>query len=105
MAYDGILLGPHGDAGASAMPDGSIVVKELYRDPTCETVDRWVAMKKIAGFDPAGGDWFWQDVTSQATITAEGRLPACAGCHEGRPDATCIGYGATNGRDYLCTAP
>jgi len=108
-AYDQILqaagIDAGGDAAARQMPDGSIVIKELYRDQTCSTVDRWVAMKKIAGYDPASGDWFWQDVTAQSTITVEGRVPACSGCHEGRPDNTCIGYGAVNGMDYLCTAP
>ena len=93
------------DAGAGEMPDGAIVVKELYRDRTCTVVDRWVAMKKIAGFDPLHGDWFWQDVAATGSVTLEGQAPSCSGCHEGRPDGTCIGYGAVNGMDYLCTAP
>jgi hypothetical protein len=106
-AYDQLLQGAStgGDGGVRQMPAGSIVVKELYRDPTCDTVDRWVAMKKIAGFDPVNGDWFWQDVSAQGSINLEGRAPSCAGCHEGRADGTCIGYGAVNGMDYLCTAP
>jgi hypothetical protein len=103
-SYDAILLGG-GDAGVHTMPDGAIVVKELYQDRTCTAVDRWVAMKKIAGFDPAHGDWFWQDVSAMATVNAQGVLPSCSDCHEGRPDNTCIGYGNTNGMDYLCTAP
>jgi len=102
--YDDILSGG-GDAGVHVMPDGAVVVKELYKDRTCTAVDRWVAMKKIAGFDPAHGDWFWQDVSAGAKVNAEGVLPSCSDCHEGRPDNTCIGFGNTNGMDYLCTAP
>lgn len=102
--YDQLLLGG-GDGGGRQMPDGATVIKELYRDRACATVDRWVAMKKIAGFDPAHGDWFWQDLAPAGTVTVEGRVPACSDCHEGRPNATCSGYGAVNGMDYLCTAP
>ncbi len=103
-AYDAILSGG-GDGGAHVMPDGAVVVKELYKDRTCTAVDRWVAMKKIAGFDPAHGDWLWQDVSAASTVNSQGILPACSDCHEGRPDNTCIGFGNTNGMDYLCTAP
>jgi hypothetical protein len=102
--YDAILSGG-GDAATHVMPDGAVVVKELYSDRTCTAVDRWVAMKKIAGFDPAHGDWFWQDVSAAAKVGAEGILPSCSDCHEGRPDNTCIGFGNVNGMDYLCTAP
>ena len=99
-AYNDILQ--NRDAGAREMPNGAIVVKELYRDRICTVVDRWVAMKKITGFDPSHGDWFWQDVAATGAVTIEGQAPSCSGCHEGRPDATCIGYGAVNGMDYLC---
>ena len=102
--YDQLLLGgAPGDAGGHEMPDGAVVIKELYQDRGCTTVDRWVAMKKLAGFDPARGDWFWQDVTRAGTVTAEGQLPACSDCHEGQ--ASCTGFGTVNGMDYLCTAP
>lgn len=110
-AYDQILSGGGGaggavDSGAApAMPAGAIVVKELYGDRDCTVVDRWVAMKKVDGFDPAHGDWYWQDVGASRAIVREGQLPACSDCHEGRPDGTCIGFGTLNGMDYLCTAP
>lgn len=104
-AYGRILAASDVDGGAARMPTGSIVVKELYADEACRTIDHWVAMAKIDGYDTAHGDWFWQDVSARKTITAEGRVPSCFGCHEGRDDGTCVGFGAVNGRDYLCTAP
>ncbi len=104
-SYDQILSGSRPDAAAAQMPDGAVVVKELYTDRDCTTVDRWVAMKKIAGFDPTHGDWFWQDVAPTRAVLSEGQQPRCSDCHEGRADGTCIGYGAVNGMDYLCTAP
>ena len=105
--YDQILAGGPGrtDAGVRQMPDGAIVIKELFGDRDCTVVDRWVAMKKIAGFDPAHGDWYWQDLAPTRAVLREGQLPACSDCHEGRPDGTCAGFGTVNGMDYLCTAP
>lgn len=89
------------------MPADSIVIKELYSDRTCGSglISGWVAMKKIPGYDPPNGDWMWQQVSAQGVSTIEGRVPACFGCHEGADNTTCIGYGATHGMDYLCTAP
>lgn len=101
--YDALLS--RADAGATEMPAGATVIKEIYQDSDCTSVERWVAMKKIPGFDPAHGDWTWQEVTAPGTVTVEGAVAACYDCHTGRSDGTCIGYGAVNGMDYLCTAP
>lgn len=103
-SYDSILAA---SADVHQMPAGAVVVKELYRDRACgaDQVDRWVAMKKIPGYDPANGDWMWQDVTNQRGITAEGRVGSCIACHAGGDDMTCAGYGEAHGADYLCTAP
>lgn len=102
--YDSILAAS-GDV--HQMPAGAIVVKELYDDRTCseDQVDRWVAMKKVPGYDPANGDWMWQDVTGRRTLTSEGRVASCSACHAGGDDMTCAGYGELHGMDYLCTAP
>ena len=104
VAYDDILSGT---AGVHEMPANSIVIKEVSTDVTCSSsaVDRWVAMKKIPGYDPPNGDWMWQEVSGQGSITVEGRVAACTGCHAGADNTTCAGYGAARGMDYLCTAP
>jgi hypothetical protein len=99
--YDRILSG----GGGQQMPYGAVVIKELFNDRDCTVVDRWVAMKKTADFDPAHGDWYWQDVAPTRAVLREGQLPACSDCHEGTPDGTCAGFGTMNGMDYLCTAP
>jgi hypothetical protein len=103
--YDQILSGGAGDGGTAQMPPGAVVIKELYGDRDCTVVDRWVAMQKIGAFDPAHGDWFWQDLSATRAVLRQGQLPACSDCHEGRADGTCVGFGASNGMDYLCTAP
>jgi len=95
----------------SALADGAVVVKEIYTTPDCgpNAIDRWVAMRKESGLDPAHGDWHWQEVTadgrvtSDGAVTPDGGVARCASCHTGQ--ASCSGYGESAGRDYLCTAP
>ena len=91
--------------GPASMPDGATVVKETYLEADCASgsVDGWLVMQKRAGFDPAGGDWYWQQARVDRTVTTDGKDPGCTGCHQGV--ASCTGYGADAGLDYLCTAP
>jgi hypothetical protein len=88
---------------ASAMPEGSVVVKLTFSDAACGDLDGYFAMKKEPGFDPAGGDWHWQQATRDGLLTVDGKDSGCTGCHQGV--ASCVGYGEQAGRDYLCTAP
>ena len=91
--------------GVSELAPGSVVVKELYSGQGCDpkTAERWVAMEKRSGFDPAHGDWFWQEVSSDRKVTVNGADEHCFDCHTG--SQSCDGYGLAAGRDYLCTVP
>ncbi len=91
----------------TAMPAGSVLVKEVYGGSACEEtdVDHWVAMAKEPGFDPEHGDWHWQEVSADGAIVVDGRDSACIGCHAGDPSTTCTGFGEMNGFDYVCTTP
>jgi hypothetical protein len=97
----------HTPPGIDRLPDGTVVVKEVYSGPDCveSQVERWVAMRKERGFDPAHADWHWQEVRADGHVTVDGAAQACIGCHRGGADATCTGYGELNGRDYTCTVP
>lgn len=88
------------------LADGTIVVKEVYTGLDCDpaAVERWVAMEKKPGFDPAHGNWRWQEVSADRTIRADGIDTECIQCHSG-DEPSCAGYGHAAGRDYLCTAP
>lgn len=93
--------------GIQRLPEGTIVVKEVYTGTDCDPdqVERWVAMRKEEGFDPSHADWHWQEVKSDGHVASDGATQTCINCHRGGDDATCIGYGDQNGRDYTCTAP
>lgn len=93
--------------GLARLPEGAIVVKEVYSGTECNAsqVERWVAMKKEKGFDPAHADWHWQEVIANGHVTTDGAAAACIDCHRGGDDNTCIGYGEEHGRDYTCTVP
>jgi len=85
---------------------GTVVVKEVYSGSDCDpkTVERWVAMEKEPGFDPAHGDWHWQEVLADRKVRVDGADVACIHCHAG-DEPSCAEYGLKAGRDYLCTAP
>jgi hypothetical protein len=81
---------------ANPLPVGSIIVKEEFAGSTCDDEDfvRWRPMRKEApGFDPEDGDWHWQWVEPDRTVTFDDKS-TCIGCHV-RPE--CLA------RDYMCT--
>ncbi len=66
-------------------PDGAIVVKDAVR-PDKDFIGLVAVMWKIAGSNPAAGDWKFEEYTRNAP-DAEFRLiasgAACSGCHAG----------------------
>lgn len=82
---------------ASALPVGSIVVKEEFEGTDCDRDNeliRWRAMRKEApGFDPEDGDWHWQWVNPDRSVRFDDKR-TCIGCHRA---AECVA------RDYMCT--
>ena len=43
-------------------------------------------MYKVAGFDPAGGDWFWVKYAPDGMVLAEGKPKECVSCHGQKKD-------------------
>jgi hypothetical protein len=81
---------------ANPLPVGSIVVKEEYSGTTCDDTSfvRWRAMRKESpGFDPVDGDWHWQWVEADRSVTFDDKS-TCITCHT-RPE--CLA------RDHMCT--
>lgn len=65
------------------LPSGSIIVKEGYsRDRELKAV---TVMKRIEGFDPEAGDWFWARYTPDGSLThaggSTGGTASCVDCH------------------------
>jgi hypothetical protein len=79
------------------LPAGSIVIKEEFNAQDCSdlgTLVRWRAMRKEApNFDPEDGDWHWQIVKPDRSVTDDTKT-TCIGCHN-RP--ACLA------RDRMCT--
>ena len=83
---------PHGDfiatyinsiasSNQEAPPLGSILVKENYSDDDISTLDSYTVMKRIDGYDPDNGDWFWARYNSEGTLTHSGKVAMCSDCH------------------------
>jgi hypothetical protein len=70
------------DNGPYPYPEGSLIVKEEYRDDQCTDLSGYTAMRKEApGYFPAGGDWQWFRLDPYGVILQDGKQPACSQCH------------------------
>jgi len=87
-------------ADENPLPVGTIVVKEEFEGVDCSNdseLQVWSTMvKRAPGYDPAIGDWQYQEVaypTRQVTINEN---TSCLECHT---EPECVT------RDYMCTVP
>ncbi len=71
--------------GSGVAPEGSVSVKEAYDDELGTTLTGLTVMKKIAGYDPDAGDWFWASYAPDGTVGAAGEVEMCTGCHTSAP--------------------
>ena len=68
-------------------PHGSIIVKENYSAD--EELVATTIMKRVEGFAPDHGDWWWAKYTADGAVAEQngemiaGAVPSCIGCHEG----------------------
>ena len=69
--------------GDDDLPYGSISVKRGYDGTTEDDARGFITiMKKIEGYNPDQGDWFWLRVGTSGTLGSElGESSFCAGCH------------------------
>ena len=59
--------------------NGTIIVKENIDDNN--TLIALTVMHKVAGYNPAGGDWFWAKYSAAGKIEMAGKIKGCLGCH------------------------
>ena len=73
-------------SGGDPVKEGGVVVKPQYADDGCTELTSIKAMRKgPAGTAPDKGDWEWQDVGEDGSISSEGQLGGCISCHTGCP--------------------
>jgi hypothetical protein len=67
------------------MPEGAAIVKQAFEeDKESKTV--LSAMRKVPGFAPETGDWFWGQFAADGTELSSGDLSGCTGCHAAGTD-------------------
>jgi len=69
------------DSTSSELPYGSICVKEGYQSSDGSTINTITVMKKIEGFDPIHGDWFWASYGTNGNVNKAGSVSSCYNCH------------------------
>lgn len=89
-------------ARGDPLADGAIVVKENYTAPRDDALVSVTVMKKIAGYAPDHGDWFWVEYTPDGEVLSDRQgvpLAGRIGVDEG-----CIAcHARAGGGDYLFT--
>lgn len=81
MIYDNPSLASWDSTGEA--PAGSIAVKENFADADGATLEALTVMRRVAGYHPEGGDWFWAQYGADGTVMAAGRVEMCVSCHAG----------------------
>ena len=74
------------DSASSALPYGSISVKEGYSSSDGSSINNVTVMKKIEGFDPDHGDWFWASYDTNGDVNKAGSVSSCYNCHASGED-------------------
>jgi hypothetical protein len=70
-------------------PDGAVAAKEGHTGAT-GPIERVYMMKKIKGYDPANGDWFYAMMAPDGAPRLKGKVSLCISCHSG-----------AKGKDYV----
>ena len=74
------------DSTSADLPYGSISVKEGYSSSDGLNVNTITVMKKIEGFDPDHGDWFWASFDPNGDVNKAGSISSCYNCHASGTD-------------------
>lgn len=71
--------------GEQTLPDGAALVKEAYEEDGV-TPTKMSAMRKVDGFSPDNGDWFWGLFAPDGSTLSSGDLDTCYSCHTAGQD-------------------
>ena len=74
------------DSTSADLPYGSISVKEGYSSSDGSNINTITVMKKIEGFDPGHGDWFWASFDPNGDVNKAGSISSCYNCHASGTD-------------------
>ena len=74
------------DSTSADLPYGSISVKEGYSSSDASSINTITVMKKIEGFDPDHGDWFWASFDPNGDVNKAGSISSCYNCHASGTD-------------------
>jgi len=74
------------DSTSANLPYGSISVKEGYSSSDGTSINTITVMKKIEGFDPDHGDWFWASFDPNGDVNKAGSISSCYNCHASGTD-------------------
>lgn len=83
---------PHGDYIVTHINDvaaqnpeapgfGSVIVKENFDSEDRGSLNGITVMKRVEGYDPENGDWYWARYSPSGDLTHAGKVAFCSDCH------------------------
>jgi len=79
--YIAVYINDVASSNQTNPPFGSILVKENYKTTDESTLTNLTVMKRVEGYDPENGDWFWARYTKDGELTHSGKVSMCFDCH------------------------
>lgn len=64
---------------------GTVSIKESH-GAEAESINRLYVMKKVPGYDPEHGDWFYGVMSTEGVPSQKGKVQFCISCHQGAQD-------------------
>ena len=73
-------------SAGDAIPDGAILLKETFNDAEGTDLKDITVMKKVAGYNADGSDWYWAQYLEDGSVQTSGAPTMCTGCHASGDD-------------------
>ncbi|MFT7676253.1 MAG: hypothetical protein ACI8QC_000222 [Planctomycetota bacterium] len=70
-----------GAAQQQALPAGTLIIKANYASSDPSSLESYVAMERVPGYDPRHQDWFYAEYTPRGKVTQAGAPARCIACH------------------------
>ena len=84
--YVAVWLNDVAAGDPASLPPGSLLVKENFVDEGRDSLESITVMKRVEGYDPEHGDWFWARYTPRGELTDAGKVGLCIDCHSEERD-------------------
>lgn len=81
-----------GAADQQGLPNGTLIIKSNYASSDPASLESYVVMERVPGYDPRHRDWFYAEYTPSGRVTQAGTPARCVTCHRAGGDGDYVFY-------------